>query len=162
MSDGPEARTVAPKINPFVGLFFAIVAVMVPLILWVDGRLNARLDRIEARQIEHGERLTALETGQASLREDVNGLEADIAGLEADVAGLEADVAGLEAGQAALRAGQAELRDDVARVEAGQNATGERMARIEGTVAGALGQPFPDRDRVALAPSPEVGEPARD
>ena len=154
MSDGPEARTVAPKINPFVGLFLAIVAVMVPLILWVDGRLNARLDRIEARQIEHGERLTALEAGQASLREDVDGLEADVAGLEANVAGL-------EAGLAALRAGQAELRDDVARIEAGQNATGERMARIEGTVAGALGQPFPGRDRIARAPDPEIGGQAR-
>ena len=63
-----------------------------------------------------------------------------------------ADMARLETGLAELRADISEVHDRVVRVEAGQVMTGERMARIEGTVAGALGRPFPGADRVARAP----------
>ena len=49
---------------------------------------------------------------------------------------------------ARLEAGQGALRGDLA-------ATNERMARIEGTVAGALGRPFPER--MAQAPGADPG-----
>ena len=49
---------------------------------------------------------------------------------------------------ARLEAGQGALRGDLA-------ATNERMARIEGTVAGALGRPFPER--MAQAPGADAG-----
>ena len=49
---------------------------------------------------------------------------------------------------ARLEAGQGALRGDLA-------ATNERMARIEGTVAGALGRPFPER--MAQAPGADTG-----
>ena len=61
-------------------------------------------------------------------------------------------MAAVETGFAGLRADIAEVGERVVRVEAGQTMTGERMARIEGTVAGALGRPFPGADRVARAP----------
>ena len=49
---------------------------------------------------------------------------------------------------ARLEAGQGALRGDLA-------ATNERMARIEGTVTGALGRPFPER--MAQAPGANAG-----
>ena len=96
------------------GLFLAIVAVLVAL----DSRQSARLDRIEATQAAHGERLAALEAGQAAL----------------------------EAGQAALEAGLAGLRVALA-------ATNERLARLEGAVAVALGRLFPPPPDGAEAPA---------
>ena len=62
------------------------------------------------------------------------------------------DMGRLEAGIAQLRADIADLRDGMARPEAGQATTGERMARIEGAVAVALGRTFPGNDRVARTP----------
>ena len=47
-----------------------------------------------------------------------------------------------------LEAGQAAVRGDL-------STTNERVARIEGTVAGALGRPFPER--LAQAPEAEAG-----
>lgn len=51
-----------------------------------------------------------------------------------------------------LEAGQAEVRGEL-------TAVNERMARVEGTVAGALGRPFPER--MAQAPEPETGADGR-
>ena len=65
----------------------------------------------------------------------------------------------LETGQGELRAEVGELMERVARIEAGQASAGERMARIEGTVAGALGRPFPGADRPAEAPDSGVAVP---
>ena len=130
-----------PKINPFVAQFLAIVAVLVALFGW----LRAEMGGLRAGQIELLERVVRLEAGQGELLERVVRLEAGQGEL------LER-VVRLEAGQEQLRAGQTELVERVARVEAGQASTGERMARIEGTVAGALGRPFPSADRPADAP----------
>ena len=93
------------------GLFLAIVAVVVAL----DARQTARLDRIDAGLAATNERLSAVEAG--------------LAALEAGLAALRDRVAGVEAGQAALEEGHAR--------------TNEHVARIEGTVAGALGRSFP-------------------
>ena len=75
---------------------------------------------------------------------------------------LLARVARLEAGQEQRCVGQAELVERVARVEAGQAGAGERMARIDGTVAGALGRPFPGADRFAEASPADAEAPAAD
>ena len=45
-------------------------------------------------------------------------------------------------------------------VDAAQAGVGERMARIEGTVAGALGRPLPGADRFAEAPGADAEAPA--
>ncbi len=62
---------------------------------------------------------------------------------------------------ARIEAAQTEHGERLARLEAGQGAlrgdlaaTNARMARIEGTVAGALGRPFPER--MAQAPDAEA------
>ena len=71
--------------------------------------------------VDHGERLAEVEVTVAAMRvehgERMDALEARMDGLEAAIATLARDVAALN----------------------------ERMARIEGTVAGALGRSFPER-----------------
>ena len=128
------------KINPFVGLFVAIATLMtaffVPVfVLLIDhgerlAAVEATVDAVQATQAEHGERLARVEAAIAALARDL----------------------------AAVKAVQAEQGERLARVEAGiaslaggLAATNERMARIEGTVAGALGRPFPER--MAEAPA---------
>ena len=79
------------KINPFVGLFLAMIGVLAPMFAWQEtrfARIESILVDVSATLAEHGARLTALEAGQAALREDF---------------------AELRAGQAALREGFAEL-----------------------------------------------------
>ena len=80
-------------------------------------------------------------------------LRADIAEVRGEIAGNSERLARIEAVQAEhgerlarLEAGLADLRD-------GLSVTNERMARVEGTVAGALGRPFPER--MARAPDAE-------
>ena len=67
--------------------------------------------------IDHGERLAAVEATVDAMQDDIDAMQDDIDGLKADIAALAGDL----------------------------TATNERMARIEGTVAGALGRPFPER-----------------
>ena len=75
--------------------------------------------------IDHGERLAAVEATVAAMRVEHGERIARVeARLEARMDGLEAAIAALARDMAALN---------------------ERMARIEGTVAGALGRPFPGR-----------------
>ena len=57
-----------------------------------------------------------------------------------------------------LEAGQAALRAELAAVRAGLAATNERVARIEGVVAGALGRLFPGNDRLAQPPDMDAGD----
>ena len=87
---------------------------------------------LKADIAETNERLAAVEAGQAA--------------LEAGQAALEAGQAALEAGQAALEAGLADLRVALA-------ATSERLARLEGAVAVALGRSFPPPPDDAEAPA---------
>lgn len=100
----------APRIDPFVGQFLAIVAVMAALFGWLRAAMLA---------------------GQAELRAEMGVLRTEVG----------------------------ELSERTARIETGQASAVERMARIEGTVAGALGRPFPGANRVAEAPDPDA-EPA--
>ena len=121
------------KINPFVGLFVAMATLMtaffVPVfVLLIDhgerlAAVEATVDAVQATQAEHGERLARV--------------EAAIAALARDLAAVEAVQAEQGERLARVEAGIASLAGDLA-------ATNERMARIEGTVAGALGRPFPE------------------
>ena len=113
------------KINPFVGLFVAIAALNAGMFVWL------RADIAEVR----GE--------IAAVRGEIAGNSERLARLEATVEAVQA-----EHGErlARIEAGLADLRD-------GLSVTNERMARVEGTVAGALGRPFPER--MARAPDAE-------
>ena len=133
------------KINPFVGLFVAIATLMtaffVPVfVLLIDhgerlAAVEAAVDAVQATQAEHGERLARVEAAIAALARDLAAVEAVQAEQGERLARVEAGIASLAGGLAA---------------------TNERMARIEGTVAGALGRPFPER--MAEAPAdPGVG-----
>ena len=123
-----------PNINPFVGLFVAIATLMtaffVPVfVILIDhgerlAAVEATVDAIQAGQADHGERLARVEVAMAAVEATVDAMQADIDAMQADIDGLKADIAA--------------LAGDLA-------ATNERMARIEGTVAGALGRPFPER-----------------
>ena len=125
------------RINPFVGLFVAMATLMtaffVPVfVLLIDHgeRLAAVEATVDAVQAEHGERLARVEVAIAALARDLAAVEAVQAEQGERLARVEAAIAELASGLAA---------------------TNERMARIEGTVAGALGRPFPER--MAEAPA---------
>ena len=127
-----------PKIiNPFVGLFVATAtlnaAMLIPLFLLLRddiAQVKGEVSDMRAVQSEHGERL---------------------AHIEAVVEATQTEHGERLARLARLEAGQGALRGDLA-------ATNERMARIEGTVAGALGRPFPER--MAQAPGANAsGDP---
>ena len=81
---------------------------------------------------------TRIEVRFAALEERFTAIEARITALEARI---ETRFAGVEARLIRIEAGQSELR--------------ERMARIEGTVAGALARP----DLLAQAPTQETETP---
>ena len=132
------------KINPFVGLFVAMATLMTAFFVPVFVLL-----------IDHGERLAAVNAAVDAVQADIDDMRAEhgerLARVEAAIAALARDLAAVEAVQA-------EQGERLARVEAGiaslagdLAATNERMARIEGTVAGALGRPFPER--MAEAPA---------
>ena len=122
------------KINPFVGLFVAMATLMtaffVPVfVLLIDhgerlAAVEATVDAVQATQAEHGERLARVEAAIAALARNLAAVEAVQAEQGERLARVEAGIASLAGGLAA---------------------TNERMARIEGTVAGALGRPFPER-----------------
>ena len=87
-------------------------------------------------------------------------LRADIAEVRGEIAAVRGEIAGNSERLARIEAVQAEHGERLARLEAGLadlrdglSVTNERMARVEGTVAGALGRPFPER--MARAPDAE-------
>ena len=87
-------------------------------------------------------------------------LRADIAEVRGEISEVREDIAGNSERLARIEAVQAEHGERLARLEAGLaelrdglSVTNERMARVEGTVAGALGRPFPER--MARAPDAE-------
>ena len=126
------------QINPFVGLFVAMATLMTAFFVPVFVLL-----------IDHGERLAAVETAVEAMQADIDEMQAAIAALARDLAAVEATVEAMQADIDDMQAAIAALSGDLA-------ATNERMARIEGTVAGALGRPFPER--MAEAPAdPGVG-----
>ena len=132
------------QINPFVGLFVALATLMtaffVPVfVLLIDHgeRLAAVETAVDTIQAEHGERLARVEVAIAALARDLAAVGATVEAMQADIDAMQADINEMQGAIAALSG-------DLA-------ATNERMARIEGTVAGALGRPFPER--MAEAPN---------
>ena len=113
--------------DPDLAGFIGLAALMVTLVAWLRidmggrmDRLDKRMDRIEATQAEHGAMLSA--HGERLIR-----IEAAQNELRERMDGLDAE----------LRAEMHAARADLSRIN-------ERMARTEGTVAGALGRPFPE------------------
>ena len=114
----------------FLSLFVSIATLNIGMFMWLrDDIAVVRGEIVEVRavQSEHGERLARIE-----------------AVLEAVQAVLSEHGVRLTR----LEDGQGVLCVDLA-------TTNERVARIEGTVAGALGRPFPER--LAQAPEAEAG-----
>ena len=66
--------------------------------------------------------------------------------------------AGLRAEVAELRGEIDELRTEVATLRARVGDISERLARLEGVMAAALGRPFPGDGRLTRAPDTEAGE----
>ena len=156
----------------FVGLGVLMTALVAWLRADMNGRMERletaqaeRFGRIEAVHVEQGERLTRIEAVQVEQGERLTRIEATLsehgAMLSAHGAILSRHGAALSAHGATL-SGHSEL---LARIETAQNElrkrmegmetgllavrgelahTSERMARIEGAVAGALGRPFPE------------------
>ena len=145
--------------DPDLAGFIGLAALMVTLVAWLridmGGRMNRldermdrleiaqgeRMDRIEATLAEHGERLARIEATQAEQGERLTRVETALAEqgerlirIEAAQNELRERMDGLDA---ELRAEMHAARADLARIN-------ERMARTEGTVAGALGRPFPE------------------
>ena len=116
---------------------------------------NEHLVRIETVQSEHGQRLTRIEAGleavetvQAEHGERLMRIESTQAEHGARLGRIEDGLEAVEAAQAGLEDGQTAMRGEL-------SATNERLARVEGTVAGALGRGFPER--MAQAPEAEAG-----
>ena len=76
-------------------------------------------------------------------------IEARFAAIEARFTAIEARFSALET---RIETRFASVEERLVRIEAGQSELRERMARIEGTVAGALARP----DRLAQAPTGET------
>ena len=89
------------------------------------------------------------------LKADIVATNERLAALESGQAALGAGQAALEAGQAALEAGQAAVEAGLADLRAALAATNERLARLEGAVAVALGRSFPPLPDGAEAPATE-------
>ena len=132
------------RINPFVGLFVAMATLMTAFFVPVFILL-----------IDHGERLAAVEATVDAVQADIDDMRAEhgerLARVEAAIAALARDLAAVEATVEAMQADIDDMQAAIAALSGDLAATNERMARIEGTVAGALGRPFPER--MAEAPA---------
>ena len=126
----------------------------------VQAEHGERLTRIESTQAEHGARLTGIETVQAEHGRRLTGIEAGLESVESAQAEHGARLVGIESGLESVRTAQAGLEAGQVAVRGDLSATNERLARVEGTVAGALARAFPERmapERMAQAPEPEAG-----
>ena len=104
-------------------------------------RLDERMDRIEATLAEHGERLARIEAVQTEQGERLTRVEATQAEQGERLIRIEAAQNELRERMDGL---DAELRAELHAARADLSRINERMARTEGTVAGALGRPFPE------------------
>ena len=164
MPFGPVRRRrelATPKVNPFVGLFVAIVtalAAFVAPVVMLPIAQGERLAGIEAR-------MDGIETGQAEMRGEISDVRDGLVATNAHLVRIETVQAehgqrltrieaGLEAVQSGHGARLGRIEDGQTAVHAELSATNERLARAEGTVAGALGRGFPER--MAQAPEPEA------
>ena len=106
--------------DPDLAGFIGLAALMVTLVAWLRIDMGGRMDRLETAQ---GERMDRLEATLAEHGERLARIEATQSELREHMDGLDAEMHA--------------ARADLSRIN-------ERMARTEGTVAGALGRPFPE------------------
>ena len=148
--------------DPDLAGFIGLAALMVTLVAWLRidmggrmdrldermDRLDERMDRIEATLSEHGERLARIEAVQTEQGERLTRVEATLAEHGAMLSAHGERLIRIEAAQNELRERMdgldAELRAELHAARADLSRINERMARTEGTVAGALGRPFPE------------------
>ena len=114
----------------------------------VQTEQGERLTRVEATQAEQGERLIRIEAVQTEQGERLTRVEATLAEHGAMLSAHGERLIRIEAAQNELRERMdgldAELRAELHAARADLSRINERMARTEGTVAGALGRPFPE------------------
>ena len=152
--------------DPDLAGFIGLAALMVTLVAWLRidmggridrldtaqgkrmdrldermDRLDERMDRIEATLAEHGERLARIEAVQTEQGERLTRVEATQAEQGERLIRIEAAQNELRERMDGL---DAELRAELHAARADLSRINERMARTEGTVAGALGRPFPE------------------
>ena len=152
--------------DPDLAGFIGLAALMVTLVAWLridmGGRMDRldermdrletaqgeRMDRIEATLAEQGERLARIEAVQTEQGERLTRVEATQAEHGAMLSAHGERLIRIEAAQNELRERMdgldAELRAELHAARADLSRINERMARTEGTVAGALGRPFPE------------------
>ena len=145
--------------DPDLAGFIGLAALMVTLVAWLRidmggridrletaqgermDRIDKRMDRIEATLAEHGERLARIEAVQIEQGERLTRVEATQAEQGERLIRIEAAQNELRERMDGL---DAELRAELHAARADLSRINERMARTEGTVAGALGRPFPE------------------
>ena len=152
--------------DPDLAGFIGLAALMVTLVAWLrvdmGGRMDRldermdrldkrmdrletaqgeRMDRLEATLAEHGERLARIEAVQTEQGERLTRVEATQAEQGERLIRIEAAQNELRERMDGL---DAELRAELHAARADLSRINERMARTEGTVAGALGRPFPE------------------
>ena len=123
--------------DPDLAGFIGLAALMVTLVAWLRIDMGGRLTRVEATLAEHGERLARIEATQAEHGERLTRVEATQAEQGERLIRIEAAQNELRERMDGLDAELHAARADLSRIN-------ERMARTEGTVAGALGRPFPE------------------
>ena len=138
-----------PKIDPFVGLFVAIATLNIGMFVWlrddiarVETGLRADIAVVRGEVVEVRGEVVEVRAVQSEHGERLARIEAVLETVQTTLSEHGARLTRLEDGQGVLRG-------DLA-------TTNERVARIEGTVAGALGRPFPER----LAQAPEAADGA--
>ena len=150
-----NALRALPKVPPLVSLFLAIFASMAVLIGWQRMEMNAAIDRqsaetdrlriemnaaIERQRTEskaETDRLriemnAAIERQSAESKADLERLSKELT-AELDRLRIDTDAALDEA-----KAERAELRDDIGKLADAVALLAQHLARLEGTVAGAL------------------------
>ena len=127
--------------DPDLAGFIGLAALMVTLVAWLRVDMGGRLTRVEATLAEHGERLARIEAVQTEQGERLTRVEATQAEQGERLIRIEAAQNELRERMDGL---DAELRAELHAARADLSRINERMARTEGTVAGALGRPFPE------------------
>lgn len=150
-------RTMSAEAIAIVGVGVTLLAVLVPLTLAVAGGIRGDVAKLRA---EMGTLRAEMGTLRADVRADQDTLRGGLETLRSDMQnGLETLRSDMRNGMNALRgemhAQSDALRGDVAEVRRDLHALGERVARIEGTLAGPWRPPVAAVAQAASEPSDE-------
>ena len=120
--------------DPDLAGFIGLAALMVTLVAWLRIDMGGRMNRLDERMGRIDERMDRLDERMDRIEATLSEHGERLARIEATQNELRERMDGLDA---ELRAELHAARADLSRIN-------ERMARTEGTVAGALGRPFPE------------------